>query len=560
MSELVIAEKADLVAIADALREKTGVNDNFTFPAGFIEAIEAGGDGVALPELSNPATSSDILLDKEAIDAEGNKITGNIATKTSSDLTASGATVSVPVGYYASAASKSVSTATQATPSISVSSAGLITASATQSAGYVSSGTKSATKQLTTQAAKTVTPTTSEQTAVASGVYTTGAVTVAGDANLVAENIAEGVSIFGVTGTMTSGGSGGGFPNGTEWTQSNITSGEILCLSYGNGVFVSCNNDDKTMIYSYDGKVWLTSNLTNITYVTDICFGKGIFVMSCESTGSGTYWSVDGISWTKSTSTIFNSIEYGQGIFVAISDFTLYYSTTGKTWTTATFTSSSNKPSAGSLQGLCYGDGIWVCSHYTYQASATIQGKGLYYSEDGKNWSKGSGISTGVFTPSYANGMWIATAWGDGYMVLNGHGILYSTDGKSWTSTNVTEGWGFTNACYTGKKWITTQYMNGLWESTDGITWTQVLFTDDIGIGVDFFTNLIYDSSILIGYYYGFGVMIYSLDEGETWKDPKLPDSIEYFDTMSLIHANNIWIVGTYENGLLYSVTWEPTT
>ena len=70
-------------------------------------------------------------------------------------------------------------TATQATPSISVSSAGLITASSTQTAGYVASGTKSATKQLTTQAAKTVTPTKSSQTAVASGIYTTGTVTVA---------------------------------------------------------------------------------------------------------------------------------------------------------------------------------------------------------------------------------------------------------------------------------------------------------------------------------------------------------------------------------------------
>lgn len=102
-----------------------------------------------------------------------------ITVRTSSNLSASGATVTVPAGYYRSQASKSVTTATQATPSISVSTAGLITASATQTAGYVSAGTKSGTKQLTTQAAKTVTPTTSEQTAVASGVYTTGAVKVA---------------------------------------------------------------------------------------------------------------------------------------------------------------------------------------------------------------------------------------------------------------------------------------------------------------------------------------------------------------------------------------------
>lgn len=113
-----------------------------------------------------------------AYGANGDKVTGNIETKTSSNLSASGKTVTVPAGYYASNATKDVSTVTRATPSISVSSAGVITASATQTAGYVSAGTESATKQLTTQGAKTVTPTTSEQTVVASGVYTTGAIKV----------------------------------------------------------------------------------------------------------------------------------------------------------------------------------------------------------------------------------------------------------------------------------------------------------------------------------------------------------------------------------------------
>ena len=61
------------------------------------------------------------------------------------------------------------------TPTIS--SSGLITAQVGTS-GYLASGT-SATKQLTTQAAKTVTPTASEQTVVNSAVYTTGDVKVA---------------------------------------------------------------------------------------------------------------------------------------------------------------------------------------------------------------------------------------------------------------------------------------------------------------------------------------------------------------------------------------------
>lgn len=95
-----------------------------------------------------------------------------------------------------------MTTATQATPSISVSSSGLITASATQTAGYVSAGTKSATKQLTTKGATSYTPTTTNQT-IASGTYLTGTQTIKGDSNLVASNIKNGVSIFGITGTMS---------------------------------------------------------------------------------------------------------------------------------------------------------------------------------------------------------------------------------------------------------------------------------------------------------------------------------------------------------------------
>lgn len=162
-----------------------------------------------------------------------------LQSKTVSPSTSS-QTVKPDTGYdgLSQVTVNAMTTATQATPSISVSSAGLITASATQSAGYVSAGTKSATKQLTVQAAKTVTPTTSNQTAVASGRYTTGAITVKGDANLKAENIKSGVSIFGVAGSYEGSGSGGGSGGSVETCTVDLASAydwELAQLIYSDG-------------------------------------------------------------------------------------------------------------------------------------------------------------------------------------------------------------------------------------------------------------------------------------------------------------------------------------
>lgn len=55
---------------------------------------------------------------------------------------------------------------------------------------------------ITSVNAQTITPTTTDQT-VNGNVFLAGAITVAGDANLLAENIKSGVTIFGVTGTYT---------------------------------------------------------------------------------------------------------------------------------------------------------------------------------------------------------------------------------------------------------------------------------------------------------------------------------------------------------------------
>ena len=123
---------------------------------------------------SGDATQGDIRSGKKAW-VDGVEVTGNVPVKSSSDLTVSGKTVTVPAGIYDSQASKSVADGS-ATPTATVSGDEIgdtsssypitITPKATVStAGYISSISDGSviTKYIQTES-KNVTPSDSEQT------------------------------------------------------------------------------------------------------------------------------------------------------------------------------------------------------------------------------------------------------------------------------------------------------------------------------------------------------------------------------------------------------------
>lgn len=232
-----LTNTTDLKAVADAIREKGGTSDSLVFPDGFVSAVAAIKTTPALQvKTVTPSTEAQEVtadsdydgLSRVTVDAMPE---GDLATP---QINASGVVTAYigTSGYLSLGTQKDLQLPTQAaltvTPTVSeqvavaastyctgdvkvaamptgamgiptVSSSGVVSPVVTK-AGYLAK-VPYAGLQLPTQGTKTITPSTANQTAVSSGVYTTGNVIVKGDVNLLPENIKSGVTIFGKTGT-----------------------------------------------------------------------------------------------------------------------------------------------------------------------------------------------------------------------------------------------------------------------------------------------------------------------------------------------------------------------
>ena len=113
-----------------------------------INGLSVQGDTIITPtETAQTLQADKYLAGNITVEAIPSTYIGSdITQRTSTDLTASGATVTVPSGYYANQATKSVASGTEGTPTASkgtVSNHAIsITPSVTNSEGYISGGTR----------------------------------------------------------------------------------------------------------------------------------------------------------------------------------------------------------------------------------------------------------------------------------------------------------------------------------------------------------------------------------------------------------------------------------
>lgn len=195
MEKLITVEVEQATELeAESIEQVTELEATYELSGGIIptgtKQINITSNGTTTEDVTNYADAEITVNVQGGITPTGTKqITIDSSGTTTEDVTNyASVEVTVPSG-----SASTPSTSITANPSISVSGSGLITATAsasqsvtpTVSEGWVSSGSAgtisvsgSNTSQLSTQGAATITPTTSQQTAVASGKYTTGNVVV----------------------------------------------------------------------------------------------------------------------------------------------------------------------------------------------------------------------------------------------------------------------------------------------------------------------------------------------------------------------------------------------
>lgn len=222
--------------------------------------------------------------------------------------------------------------------------------------------------------------------------------------------------------------------DGRTWITANVPLTPSFPPVKGSTNFVIFDSGTNVAAYSSDGNTWSTTSLPGGTQAwKSIGYGNNTFIITSYAPGIAPLLqrsTNDGVTWSNVTAGLGNSalafsdIGFGNNKFIMTifgSSIAKRSTDLGATWSNVTMSSTSK------WNSIAYGNGKWVAvSEYT---PGTIASKAAVSTNDGNTWSEVTLANTSWAGLTYANGVFIAS---DNY---SGN-VVFSTDGTTWNYAN----------------------------------------------------------------------------------------------------------------------------
>ena len=263
-----------------------------------------------------------------------------------------------------------------------------------------------------------------------------------------------------------------------------------------------------------------------ITFTNPVAQSSSVVKLTIRSTIDQTVWT----SRTSATDNAWESVAYGNGIFVAVGATNgVMTSPDGITWTSRVAAVAS-----AVWEGVTFANGIFVAVGFKSSAPNAIM-----TSSDGINWTARNSVSI----PSddwndvtFGNGIFVAVADGGTYRVMT------SPDGTTWTgrtaaATNSWQSVTYGNGVFVA---VSLDGLNRVMTSTDGFTWTARTAAAD-----NSWRSVTYGEGLFVAVgFSGTSNGVMTSPDGSTW-------------TSRVSAGNNSWRGITYANGLFVAVSTD---
>ena len=346
--------------------------------------------------------------------------------------------------------------------------------------------------------------------------------------------------------------------NWTKRTNPDTFNRPLNGLTYGGGQFVAVGGATSSagplILTSPDGITWtLRSALPSQRTLARVAFGNGLYVATVGQTSGRALTSPDGINWTERVIGVganFNSIAYGNGLFVAVAqNRTVATTPDGINWTLR----GGIPPVVSFLSSITFTGSQFVCVSRD-PSGFPDTGSGIMTSPDGINWTQRTaptnqplqGVTSG-------NGLIVAVGTASGL----DRTIITSPDGINWMLAPQQDEVGVSpslrGVVFGNTGFVAIGGRGGIYASPDGTSlWvSRTLQTSRSYRGVA------HDGATFCAV--GINGALSSSPDGVNWTPRTPPDPNAYFFWFSVTHANGLFVATGISDSIMTSpdcVNW----